>query len=201
MNFVAEIKKAGEVYQFNLTNYPDIGAAYSQAIKYATSQEIAKADDHFIDLGTSAEYQHIRIWKNKEEPVVEPPQPEPPKEAGGVSVFRTAEFNYLGVMLTLSGLSLSYEGVFYVLPMEANNRPVSEMLADDALISLTEEYLKKQGISEYQIVLPPSQLTHSTAMSYLEKVAQEEGKKPPDAENHEPNAQAFLGWNKELEHE
>lgn len=202
MNFVAEIKKAGELYEFHLDDFTDIAAAYSQALKYATSKEIAKTEDHYIDLGTSDQYEHIRIREIKPETVVEPPVLGLPEEAGGVISFCSPEFNYLGVMISLSGFSIEHEENLYILPMQANGNPVSEMLSEEALILLTEKYLSTQGITQYEIIVPHAQLvSNDDAIRYLTDAAQTKGKKPPDVEQHEPNAKAFLGWNKELEHE
>lgn len=205
---MAEIKKLGQVYQIGLPNFTDLQAAYELALSIATNNDNYVDDHVVIDLGTSKEYEHIRIYRDKEEASVqvEPPGPvealrkhiEDQKEKEYVKGFYD-KISYLGQTLEVKGVKAQADGVGFVLLYEINQQPAHLTISGDGLKKLTYHEGQVLGWKDPQAIVAPGDLySEEEAIEYVQDYVADLLKAAAELRDSKgKTAAAFVGFTKD----
>ena len=199
---VAEIKKAGEVYQISLPNFTDLQPAYELAQKIATTEADYADENIIIDLGTSPEYEHIRVYRDDEEVKVQVGAPVVPVMEDETKSYLKGfydKISYLGQTLEVKGVKAQSEGVGFVLIWEINQQPAHLIVSGDGLKKLTYHQGQVLGWKDPQpIVAPGDMYSEEEAIEYVEDYIAELLKAAAEIRNHKgKTATAYVDFNKE----
>jgi hypothetical protein len=195
-----EIKKAGQVYQLNLEGFTDLQAAHYFAREVAVGKENFEDEQQLIDLGTSQEYDHIRVWKEAPKaPEIEPPQPTAIKESNYIKAFRD-RITWLGQDLKLKGVKAVEEGVPLVLIYDINEEPAQTQINKENLYKLSDYQGQVLGYKDPLPIIPHADLhSEEEALEYVLDYIKEIRKATPGKHSAEVTATAFFAFTKDEE--
>lgn len=197
---VVEIKKNGQLYTFHLNSFKDIHTAYEYANEVATGKNYFEDSSTIVDLGTSEEYEHIRVWEEKQieitNDVVEPEG----YLAKGLHVSTVnAVFSYLGQKLSVKvarGFLLDHDGAF-LLAYEINNQPAMTIVSKDNLENIVIQAGYALGYGEATAIIQHADLlTEEAAIEYVEDYLKELQKETA-GDMKDKTATAYFGFNKD----
>lgn len=192
----AIIRKNGEEFHIDLgRDYETLEAAHLFLIEVAKGQDFIINGNEILDLGTSEEYEAIKVWYEELQQEIEVAPPEPKREYFERGYIVMAE--YLGQKLRIAGLEARYLDREYFLPMAINGKPAQEALGGDKLKALLMAVLP----AHVAAVVPPAQLPdYEEAETYIKDLGDEQQQ---ELERHQEvknkNAKAWQGWNEEGE--
>jgi len=195
-----EIKKSGQVYQFDLEGQADLHEAHLFALDIATGNAEYVDPTQIIDLGTSKDYEHIRVWKTTEAaqgPAVEPPQLPAQKEDEDFIKSFEDRITWLGQDLKLKGVKAMLDGVPFILIYEINNEPAQVQVSKDNLEGLTDYQGRVLGYTAPIAIIPPGDLhSEEDALEYVEDYLNEIRKEAEEKQDEikELTARAYVGF-------
>lgn len=197
----AEIKKNDTLYVLDLTQLGDINKAYAFALGVATNTENYNDGVQIVDLGTSKEYDHIRVYV-EEQQGVQVAEPAPAATENLPEEYITSfkdRITYLGQDLQLKGIKAVADGVPFVLIYEINDQPAYEMATHNALCKITDYQGQVLGYANPVAIVPPADLlTEEDALEYVEDYIKDIKKAAADLPG-EKTATAFVNFNKDEE--
>ncbi|AYP68425.1 hypothetical protein HWB91_gp55 [Bacillus phage vB_BboS-125] len=188
----AVIRKGGQEYQVNPQGVE--GSLYDVhefLIKVATGKDFIITENEILDLGTSDDYEAIKVWYEEVPDAVEVAPPEEKREYFEEEYTYIAE--YLGNKLRIKGLAARYLDREYYLPMHINDQAALEALPGNKLKALLMAIVP----ANVAVIVPPAQLPdYAEAESYIRDLGDEYQK---EVERHQEkqnkNAVAWEGWN------
>ncbi|MED3571937.1 hypothetical protein [Cytobacillus praedii] len=197
---IAEIKKGGQVYEFTLNDFQDLNAAHEFIREVATGKSDFISQEQVIDLGTSQDYEHIRVWMDQAFSVVDPAADLPVLEDSKNYVRGFFDrISFLGQDLSINGVKALEDGVAFVLIYEINNQPAHVVAGKDSLKNVTYHQGLILGYKDpTPIVAPADLLTEEAAIEYVEDYIKELKKKADDIRVNK-TATAYYGFTKEGE--
>lgn len=194
----AEIKKGLQTYLIDLPMFISLEEAYKYAVILATGQDYHTQNDLILDLGTSQQYDHIKVWYEQPQlpglPMVEPPQAAGPKE--GPIPF-TARLTFLEQKIQLEGAQEEYADKTYYLPAFINGVAALDAMNSDSLESLLLHYAASTGVpaTNAVVVMPHAALPDlEEAVAYLGDYV-DEIRKTAGVPTQKKTARAYTGWN------
>jgi hypothetical protein len=199
-----EIKKTGQVYQLNLTSFNDLNKAHDFAVEIATGKADYVDRSQIIDLGTSQEYDHIRVWKEEEKylqvPLSDAPGHIPAVEESKnyIKAFED-RITWLGQDLKLKGVKAVEEGVPLVLIYDINDEPAQTKINKENLYKLSDYQGQVLGYKDPLPIIPHADLhSEEEALEYLNDYILEIRKAAP-GKSEEATATAYFAFTKDEE--
>lgn len=195
----AEIKKGGQTYLIDIPE-TDLNKAYEHALAVATNHANYITEDQIIDLGTSKEYDHIRVFRETDLPAVEPAGSPPvmEKEDNYIKSFED-KITYLGQTLSLKGVKAVEDGVPFVLLYEINDQPAQVTVSGNGLQKLTQYQGEVLGYNSPMPIVPPADLlSEEDALEYVEDYLKDL-RKATEYQLEEKNAVPYFGFTKDEE--
>lgn len=168
----AEIKKKDTVYVLDLTYLETLQAAYNFALKVATNRDNYEDQRQIVDLGTSTEYEHIRVYVEEQQPQVEvePPNTTAVEETEGSYIKPFYDkLTYLGQPIEVRGIKAQADNVGFVLLYEINGGPAQHTISGEGLRKLTYHAGQVLGYKDPTAIVPPADLLdEEAALEYVE---------------------------------
>lgn len=197
---IAEIKKAGQVFQLGFSFTEDLVEAHKAAVTIATGSNVYEGENQIVDLGPSGEYEYIRVFK-EEGVAVEPPKPtnlEGRKEDKYIKPFEDT-ITYLGQVVHTKGIKAAVDGVGFVLIYEVGGLPAQTLMSKQSLKKLTFMQGQVLGWNEPLVLVPAADLLdEEAALEYMEdylKELEQEARVLKDQQNK--TATAYVDFNKD----
>lgn len=193
-----EIKKNGQLYQFKISHTTDLDRAYERAVAIAQNKDNWNDGENIVDLGTSSEYEHIRVWKEDQGVKVDPPPAaaEEPKGKNYVKAFED-RITWLGMDLKLKGVKAVEDGVPMVLVYEINDEPAQVQIAKENLAQLAQYQGQVLGYTSPLALVPGGDLLdEEAALEYVQDYIHEV-RTAKINDNVDKTAAAFFGFTKD----
>lgn len=172
---VAEIRKDNQEYRLEFLEFT-LDSAYVMARKIATGEENFVTGVGIMDLGTSKEYQHIKIYEEADPVQVEPPLPPKMLNEEGEDFVQPLydKVSFLGSTVEVRAVKGRADGVEFILVHEVNGSPALLVLSKPNLDALAQHIGQVQGLTYPTVVIQVGDLSNDEeATEYLEDYIEE----------------------------
>ena len=166
----AEILKNNATY---VLGYPeDVGLqkAYEMASDVAVGRGLYTTSELMLDLGSSEEYQHIRVYVEADV-VIEAPTMDAAPEPDDQSYIRAFydKVTFLGNTVEVRAVKAAVSGVHFILVYDVNEMPALMSMSKTGLQNLAYHIGQVQGANDPTVIIQAADLAdEEEAISYVE---------------------------------
>jgi hypothetical protein len=168
-----EIRKGGQDYRFTLTGEEatefSLGEAYDFAVDLATGKTFFTGENSITDLGTSKDYEAIKVWQ--ETPAVEVGPPKLPALEDNKNYIKpfSDHIFYLGQSLMIKGVKALEDGVPFVLIYDVDGQPAQTQASRETIVKLSHYQGQVLGYKNPIVINPQGDIySEEDALEYVE---------------------------------
>jgi len=167
----AEILKDGRTYEISFPEAENLKQAFDIAIGVAKGREVFEGDQ-LLDLGSSAEYQHIMVYFAEDPAVVSAPEPDSaapePDDQSYIRPFYD-KVTFLGNTVEVRAVKAAVSGVHFILVYDVNEMPALMSMSKTGLQNLAYHIGQVQGANDPTVIIQAADLAdEEEAISYVE---------------------------------